>query len=156
MPISLFLDIIVAILLVMTIGYAVVLNRRLAVLRQDRDELERLAAEFASATVRADEGVRRLKGTADELGAMMDTRISKAQGLKEDLDYLIDRANSVADKLESSVRTTRKDMPQDPLPEMDPDEEMVGVEPAGLPEEEEVPARSEAELELLKALQSVK
>ncbi|GAB6054240.1 hypothetical protein JCM17960_30600 [Magnetospira thiophila] len=189
MTLSLFLDVLVAVLLALTIGYAVVLNRRLAVLRQDRDELERLATEFASATVRADEGVRRLKATADELGAMMDSRIVKAEGLKEDLMFLIDRGDTVADKLESTVRSTRKEMPMETPSEAEGDEDEDVEPPAakragrvkgkaargkpnkggrleesllaeGLmeeePSEDESPARSDAELELLKALQSVK
>ena len=43
MPLSLMLDILIAVLLVVTIVYAIILNRRLGNLRRDREELEQLA-----------------------------------------------------------------------------------------------------------------
>ncbi len=140
MPLSLLIDILVAGLLVATIGYAISLNRRLSLLRQDRDELERLAAEFAGATARADEGVRQLRRTADDLGNRMDERIQKAEGLRDDLVFLIERGDTVADRLESTVRAARKDLPAGDVAD----------------DRAADPVRSEAELELLKALQSVK
>jgi len=42
-PLSLMLDILIAVLLVVTIVYAIILNRRLGNLRRDREELEQLA-----------------------------------------------------------------------------------------------------------------
>lgn len=147
---DLVVDIVVAVLLVVTIAYAVSLNRRLSLLRQDREELERLAAEFAGATVRADEGIRKLRLSADELGEVMDSRIRRAEGLKEDLDYLIERGNGIADRLESSVRSQREAAPGG--------EEAASGAREDSPDatQSNQPVRSDAERELLKALQSVK
>ncbi|MEK9753964.1 MAG: DUF6468 domain-containing protein [Rhodospirillaceae bacterium] len=61
MPLSLILDIVLAVLLVVTIGYAVVLNRRLGALRQNKDELERLASGFVETTSRAERGIGELR-----------------------------------------------------------------------------------------------
>ncbi len=52
MPFSLALDVLVAVLLVITIGYAVVLNWRLGRLRHDKSDLDKLAATFNKATQR--------------------------------------------------------------------------------------------------------
>ncbi len=141
MPLSLLIDIVVAGLLVAMIGYAISLNRRLALLRQDRDELERLAAEFAGATARADDGVRQLKRSAEDLGKKIDERIQKAESLRDDLVFLIERGDTVADRLESTLRAARKEVP---------------AAEAATGEGGADPVRSEAELELFKALQSVK
>ena len=46
MALSLILDILLASLLVVTIGYAIMLNKRLDALRSDKDELRRLAGDF--------------------------------------------------------------------------------------------------------------
>jgi hypothetical protein len=184
---SLLLDILVAILLVVTIVYAVLLNRRLGVLRQDRAELERLTLTFADALRRAEDGIGRLKTTADAL----QDRIDRAQSLRDDLAFLTERGGSAADRLEDLVRTARKEAgvgpatapaaraglsaataaaaaaavpegpkprPSAPPPKTDPTlKAPAETRPAprnplqGLPE-----PRSEAERELLKALESAR
>lgn len=103
MTLSLGLDIAFAILLVITIGYAIVLNRKLGTLRQHKEELERLAVTFSQSTARADDSIQRLKKTTDEL----QNGINKAQGLRDDLAFLIDRGSLTADRLEEGVRGSR-------------------------------------------------
>lgn len=103
MSFSLFLDVVVAALLVVTISYAVVLNRRLQAMRSDRAELGRLAGTFQQATSRADESVGRMKQTAESL----QQRLEKAQAVREDLTFLVDRAAAQADRLEEAVRAAR-------------------------------------------------
>jgi hypothetical protein len=110
MPFSLALDVLVAVLLVITIGYAMVLNRRLGRLRRDKSELEKLAATFGQATARAEESIGKLKKTADALKG----RIDNAQALRDDLAFLIDRGSSAADRREETVRAARKE--GDPRP----------------------------------------
>ena len=53
MSFSIALDIIVAVLLAVTIGYGVVLNRKLGNLRSFKTELETLSSKFGDATARA-------------------------------------------------------------------------------------------------------
>ncbi|HIJ64225.1 MAG TPA: hypothetical protein HPQ04_16155, partial [Rhodospirillaceae bacterium] len=54
MDYKLILDIIVAILLIATITYSVILNNRLTQLRKHRDDLTKLVAAFNDATMRAE------------------------------------------------------------------------------------------------------
>ena len=103
MTYSLIVDLFVAILLVVTIGYAIVLNRRLEKLRGDKAELEKLAATFGESTVRAEESIEKLRNTAD----MLQDQMEKAEALHKDLAFLIDRGGQEADKLEDLVRATR-------------------------------------------------
>ena len=149
MSYSIALDIIVAVLLAVTIGYGVVLNRKLGNLRGFKTELESLSSQFGDATARADESIGKLKKTANGL----QDRIDKARSLRDDLVFLIDRGDSTADRLEEIVRTARKDSPavHDFVPE-DP------VQVSGETEAEDggVLPRSDAERELLKALQSTR
>ncbi len=100
---SLTLDIVLAILLVATIGYAMVLNRKLGGLRRHKEELERLAATFSESTVRAEDSIAHLKNSAAGLQA----ENARATGLRDDLKFLIDRGVSTADRLESAVRESR-------------------------------------------------
>ncbi|NQV45496.1 MAG: hypothetical protein HQ501_11355 [Rhodospirillales bacterium] len=103
MPYSLLIDVVVAVLLMVTIGYAVRLNKRLGLLRRDKAELEKLAVAFTESTMRADESLGRLRSTAD----MMQQQIVTAQGLHDDLAFLLDRGEKAADRLEDAVRKSR-------------------------------------------------
>ncbi len=144
MPFSLALDVLVAVLLVITIGYAMVLNRRLGRLRRDKSELEKLAATFGKATARAEENIGRLKKTADALKE----RIDNAQALRDDLAFLIDRGGSVADRLEETVRAARKEGAFRPRPGL---KKAAAAHGNG-----KISPKSTAERELLKALQAAR
>ncbi len=144
MPFSLALDVLVAVLLVITIGYAMVLNRRLGRLRRDKSELEKLAATFGQATARAEESIGNLKKTADALKG----RIDNAQALRDDLAFLIDRGGSAADRLEETVRAARKEGASRPRPGL--------KKPAGAHGNGKISPKSTAERELLKALQAAR
>ena len=67
MPLSLVLDILLALLLAVTIGYAIILNKRLEALRSDKDELRRLAGDFAETTKSAEIGISELRSKSDIL-----------------------------------------------------------------------------------------
>lgn len=105
MPISLMLDIIIAVLLVLTIAYAMRLNQRLSQLRSDKNELMKLAKTFADATVRAEDGIQKLKVSSDSLKS----EVAKAEALKDDLAYLVDRGGRTADEMVDTVRTPARD-----------------------------------------------
>lgn len=179
MPYSLLIDVVVALLLVVTIGYAIRLNKRLGLLRRDKAELEKLAMAFAESTVRADESLGRLRSTAD----MMQQQIGAAQGLHDDLVFLLDRGEKAADRLEDVVRKSR-DVDHTAIPSInrgaaDPlattkdamppantrqsqsaeiDDVNVGIKrPVSTvtpQENDKISAQTEAERELLKALRS--
>lgn len=149
MTLSLILDLVVAGLLVVTIAYAVLLNRRIGTLRRDKSELQALALNFAESTARAEDSIGRLKKTADELKG----RVSEARSLRDDLAFLTDRGGSTADRLEEVVRAARKEAPTTPA--------NVSKKPARVPEsadERDDPptVESDAEQELIRALQSAR
>ncbi len=103
MTFGIFLDLLIAVLLVITISYAVVLNRKLSLVRRDKTSLEKLANSFTLATGRAEESIGKLKQTAENLR----DRMEKAQALRDDLVFLAERGTSAADRLEELVRETR-------------------------------------------------
>ena len=104
MTASVLLDILFMVLLVVTIGYAIRLNSSLNRLRKDKDELERLARTFADATTRAEAGIAKLRASAKDLQG----DLGRAESLREDLTFLIERGGATADKLEDSVRVSRE------------------------------------------------
>lgn len=144
MGFSLVLEILVAGLLVVTISYTVMLNRRLRTMRQDKLALEKLAAKFVDSTVRAEESITRLKATADELKE----RIDRAQSLRDDLAFLTERGGSAADRLESLVREARKETPAEST--RNP---AKGAGRIAAPADD---VKSDAERELIKALRAAR
>lgn len=112
MPYTLIIDIAVAVLLVVTIGYAVTLNRRLQRLRKDKKDLENLARTFGESTVRAEENINQLRVVAQAL----DIQMERAQSLRDDLAFLNDRGGSTADRLEELVREARDGLGVVPTP----------------------------------------
>jgi hypothetical protein len=144
--ISLFLNIIIAVLLSVTIWYATVLNKRLSALRKDNDELDHLADSFGEATLRAGDSIVKLKNTADDLKE----KIEKAGSLRDDLMFLVERGGAAADRLEKAVRLARHDSGEAG------DATIEKLIPAARRRAPPGPARSEAERELIKALQSAR
>ncbi len=107
MDLSLILDAIVAVLLITTIGYAVVLNRRLGALRDAKSEIEALVVRFAESTDQAGSGIGSLKDEARRSGEALQGKLDAARGLADDLTFLLERGSSLADRLDSAVGAAR-------------------------------------------------
>jgi hypothetical protein len=107
MPWQLILDITVALLLVAFIAYAVTLSHQLKELRKGRDEMERMVKTFNEATSRAEAGIPRLRKTAEDAGRFLDEHVAKARTLRDDLAYMVERADGMAARLEGAVRNAR-------------------------------------------------
>lgn len=114
MDLGLLADALLALLLVVTIGYAVVLNRKLSALRTTKDDMARMLAEFAQTTAQAEAGVRELRERAAASGdgltavvAEADSKLEKAGVLKEDLAFLVEKGESLADRLERGLEAGR-------------------------------------------------
>lgn len=139
---SLLLDLLIAVLLAVTIVYAVTLNRRLGNLRGQRAELENGVAGFQQSIKRAEESVGQLKISADGL----QERLDESARIQSDLAFLIERGETLADRLEKSVRAARD------LPGNSRSRPAAGAYPSASSARAAEPARSETERELLKAL----
>jgi hypothetical protein len=112
------LDIVVILLLVPTIVYAVILNRRLTALRRSREELSKVVNSFNEATMRAEAGIPKLKKATTEANHTLKDRVEKAQTLRDDLAFMIERAEELASRLEGAVRAARNEgaITQGPAP----------------------------------------
>lgn len=103
MSIELIINIVVICLLVPTIVFAVVLNKRLEILRNSRADLGRLIEAFNDATTRAESGIPRLKQAADSAGGLLRDQIQKAQTLRDDMAFMIERADAIVRRLDDSM-----------------------------------------------------
>jgi len=157
------LDLIVSALLVATITYAIRLNSRLTSLRKNRDDMSKIIVSFNEATVRAESSIPKLKRAAEEAGGSLQERVEKAQSLRDDLAFMIERADTMANRLENAVRSARSEVRSPAQPASAP---RVGgskaaqaatmAAAAAAAEDSDADERSEAERELLRALQSMR
>ncbi|MFL2781558.1 MAG: DUF6468 domain-containing protein [Rhodospirillales bacterium] len=102
------MDIFIAILLISAIGYGIMLNNRIMALRRDQKSLEKLAINFQTATKRAEASISKLKLTAQKSADIMNKGTDQAVGISDDLNFLIDRGQKLADHLEGCVRITER------------------------------------------------
>ena len=100
---SLVIDILIIVLLAVSVGYCVVLNRRLSTLRQGQKEFVTLIARFDDATQRAELNIERLRGVSAEIDEHLGERISSGRALRDELRFLIERA---APEIERSMSAT--------------------------------------------------
>jgi hypothetical protein len=99
---SLLVDLVIAGLLVATIVYAVQLNRRIGLLRDGKEELEKLLGGFAEATQRAQVSVDGMRRAAGETGQDLQSLVAKAQELRDELKFIMETAEGVANRLEQA------------------------------------------------------
>ena len=98
------LDLVLVALLAAAIVYAVMLSRRLANLRLARAEMDKTIADFDGATARAEDSISRLKSHASSIGGDLDQRMQRAQALRDELAFLVERAEEKSENLDGAIR----------------------------------------------------
>jgi hypothetical protein len=143
-----------------TLFHALRLERALGVLKRDRAVLEALVAGFNDSTRQAEIGVDRLRAASEGAGRQIARQIEQAQRLRDDLSFLTERGDKLAERLEGAVRSAR--MFSDGAA-MVSAPSAAAVQPALPPQavpasmEERGPRlRSEAERDLLRALRAAR
>ena len=112
MSFSLFLDGIIVVLLVVTIIYAAILNRRLNSLRRAEGEFADVIAGFNDSAVAAETLLSEVKAVATAgAGSLnrqqLNQQIQAGRGLADDLGYLLQKGEALADQLSSAVTSAR-------------------------------------------------
>lgn len=124
-------------LLVVTMIHAIRLERALGAIRQDRAALTDLAGTFDAGVREAEAGIERLRALADGAGRAVSRQADAAVSVKDDLAFLVERGERLADRLDALVRAGR-------APE--------AARPAAPEADAEPRVRSQAERDLLAAL----
>ncbi|MZR30800.1 DUF6468 domain-containing protein [Sneathiella litorea] len=152
LPLDFLLNLFLVGLLLATIGYCAMLNKRLSNMRDAHTELRQLTEEFDKALVRSKTGVEELKTLASTTGSQFAVEIKQARELIEELQLINASSTRIADRLQKGVESSSK-------------REFTGIyddDPAGLfddddiapprPTEEPTKFRSDAEKELFDML----
>jgi hypothetical protein len=134
------------VLLGAAIPFAVRLERALREIRKDRSAMDTSAQGLSEAAAAAESAILRLRATAELSARQVQERVTTAEPLRDDLRFLIERAETLADRLESLVRAGR------PLAGYEPPPAPAAARPTREPPSDAEPLRSQAERDLLRAL----
>lgn len=100
---GLIIEILVAILLALTIGYCMMLNRRLKLLKSDEHSLRATISELVTATEIAERAIAGLKLTVEECELGLGARLRSADRFTADLDHSIAGGRDLLDRLSQIV-----------------------------------------------------
>jgi hypothetical protein len=106
--IAMIIDCVVAILLVMTIGYCMMLNRRLKLLKADEQSLRATISELVTATEIAERAIGGLKITVHECDMGLGERLRKAERLAGDIDRAVVSGKDLISRLSQIVSASRR------------------------------------------------
>ena len=140
---ELIINLLIIVLLVPTIIYAYKLNKNLTLLRENQNSLARLVSSLNDATVKAENSIPKLKDVTEVSSQNLLNVVDNAKSLKEDLTFINERADNLADRLENVIHDGRNLKNSSSFD-------------TGEAQQKQSQDKSQAELELLKALRSIK
>ena len=105
------LDGALVVLLVLSLGLGFKLHAALRRLRNDNTDFDRLIGALDTATDRARSALEGLKGTAGDAGERLSGDIGQAQRLLDDLRFLCERGERLADRLAGQIEAGRRTPP---------------------------------------------
>ncbi len=94
------LEVLLAVLLTLTVGYCFALDRKLRALRRTQTDFERLLAEFTEATEKAENGLAALKLASGELVAELDEKLTVGRALGDELATITQSGTALAERIE--------------------------------------------------------
>ena len=97
----------VAVLLMLTIGYCMLLNRRLKLLKADEHSLRATISELVTATEIAERAIAGLKITVHECDVGLGQRLSRAEAMTADFDRRLTSGKDVLHRLSQIVAAGR-------------------------------------------------
>ncbi|MBZ0217767.1 MAG: DUF6468 domain-containing protein [Fimbriimonadaceae bacterium] len=107
MNISLIIEGLVSILLLLTIGYCMVLNRRLKLLRADESVLRNTISDLTKASLRAEEAIAGLRIAAGEAETHLAGQTRHAHDISRELAQRVGDGQEIVKQLAAITRAAR-------------------------------------------------
>jgi hypothetical protein len=101
-PPGVLLDGLLVVLLVATISWCFILNRRLGNIRAASKQMKDLVSNFSTATEQAKAGIKALKVAAEVDGAALQDIVDTARVLRDELAFLTEAGDTLANRLADS------------------------------------------------------
>ena len=119
---SLLLNLLIVGLLMATISYCWLLNKRIKILQDSKGELANLLKYFDESTTRASETIVALQSASKKIGENIQARMDKVNYLMDDLSFMIEKGNRLADQLDANFAVNRARSRVDNVVTKEPDE----------------------------------
>jgi len=113
---ALIIEILVAILLALTIGYCILLNKRLTLLKADEQALKATISELITATEIAERAIAGLKLTVRECDQGLGERLRTAERFSAEIDRQLKAGETVVERLAQIVAAGKPLLAQAPAP----------------------------------------
>lgn len=163
------LNVLLVVLLLPTLVYVVLLHWRLSSLRADREAVDAVVERMNEATRRAEASLKGIRQTAEQAKATLEEPVVRAQALRDELAFLVQRADAAGERLAGGLSSAGAGGsgggPAGGAGDGAPAAARArpaarGTRPAGerppAPAEEATDVRSQAERDLLNALRNVR
>ena len=109
---DLFINLVMAGLLLATLIYCLKLNKRIKVLQDSKSELARIIREFDQSTQRATQNINEIHAATMRISDNIQHKIDKANYLADDLEMMIERGSKMTGKTDAApVRQGRAETP---------------------------------------------
>ena len=116
MTMTFYVEVALEILLAATLGYCILLERRLAAVRKGQEGLSRTIGELNMAISGAGASLRALKAAAGEAAGTLDERLKRARLHIDELSVLTGSAERIADRIERGVSAAPRSIPLADIP----------------------------------------
>ncbi len=107
MPVGLILESLVAVLLVVTIGYCFILNRRLIALRHGQNEMHAVVLTLNQATEKARVSVEQMRRSSLSIAGDLSEKIKGGRAIADELVMIVESGNSLADRLAGTAASNQ-------------------------------------------------
>lgn len=115
LPLGIFIEGAVAILMALTIGYCVLLNQRLKRLHQDKDAMRQMVADLVSATNLANQAIKELKSTAVEADLTLSARLEEAERFGVELANHVNAGTVLMERIAKITSVARHSQAIEPV-----------------------------------------
>lgn len=118
--IGLIIESLVAVLLMLTIGYCVLLNKRLKRLRADEHSLKAMISELITATEIAERAIGGLKATVRDCDANLGGQLARAEELSDRLAVQVEQGEGVLTRISriAAAAMPRAEPAPPPMPDV--------------------------------------
>ena len=117
LPLGIFVEGAVAVLLATTVVYCILLNQRLKRLHADRDALRQMVADLVGATNLANQAIKELKATAVEADLTLSARLEEAERFGVELANHVNAGTVLMERIAKITSVARHSQAMEPVEE---------------------------------------
>lgn len=105
--IDVILNVFIALLLLITIIFCLILSKRISAFNSNKKELGKFLLDFNDSIIRAEKNINLLKDMGSQVDENLKVQIKRARFLANDLSFLSEKGETVAQNLEGKIHLSR-------------------------------------------------